>query len=213
MLQVNPKLENYLLQHIDPETELLQELNRNTYVRMLYPRMLSGHLQGRILSMLSKMIRPVNILEIGTYTGYSAICLCEGLQPGGKLHTIELNDELVDFTTQYFEKAGLMDTIELHIGYALDVIPTLTGAFDIVFIDADKRQYLNYYHLVFDKVKTGGYIFADNVFWDGKIIENPLPTDDYTRGIIAFNDFVMNDPRVEKVILPIRDGFTVIRKK
>jgi predicted O-methyltransferase YrrM len=163
--------------------------------------------------MLSKMIRPERILEIGTFTGYSAICLAKGLQPGGKLITIEIDDELQNFAARFIKKARLENTIEQLIGPALEIIPGLTGPFDIVFIDAHKPEYVGYYEAVFDKVIPGGYIIADNTLWNGKVLENPAPDDWQTQGIIAFNSLIKNDNRVEKVILPIRDGMTIIRKK
>ncbi len=207
------KLEKYILDHIDPEDEILRELDRETHLKVLGARMLSGHLQGEVLSMLSKMIQPENILEIGTFTGYSAICLAKGLRENGKLITIEIDDELEVLAQKYFEKSGLGSKITHFTGSALEIVPTLKDTFDLVFIDANKREYLAYYHLVFDKVKSGGYIIADNTLWNGKVLEKPSPDDGQTIGILEFNDFVKNDNRVEKVILPLRDGMTVIRKK
>jgi predicted O-methyltransferase YrrM len=206
-------IEEYILNHSDSEDPILAELNRETNLKVLRPRMLSGHLQGKILEMLSKMIRPEKILELGTYTGYSAICLAKGLKENGKLHTIEINDELEDIIVKYIEKAKLTDKIKLHFGNARSIIPELNEKFDLVFIDADKREYLEYYNLVFDFVKSGGFIFADNVLWSGKVIELKEPDDEYTKGIFDFNKFLKNDDRVEKVILPLRDGLTLIRKK
>lgn len=213
MKTYSPELEKYILDHTHPESDLLKELNRQTHLKEYHPEMLSGHMQGKVLEMLSRMIRPRNILEIGTYTGYSAICLAQGLQEGGKLHTIEINDEQKDFIMSYFEKAGMMDKIELHIGNALEIIPTLNEKFELVFIDADKKEYLDYYLAVIDKVNPGGYIIADNVFWGGKVIKDPAENDEYTKGIMEFNDYVHNDPEVENVILPIRDGLMVLRKR
>lgn len=206
-------IEQYILDHSDIEDPVLQELNRETNLKILRPRMLSGHLQGKILEMISKMIHPEKILELGTYTGYSAICLAKGLKENGKLHTIELNDELEDFILKYFKKAGIENKATLHIGDAKSIIKEINEQFDLVFIDADKREYVDYYNLVFDYVKSGGFILADNVLWSGKVIEMETPDDEYTKGIFDFNDFIKNDDRIEKVILPLRDGLTLIRKK
>ncbi len=206
------KLENYIIEHTSPETELLGELNRETHVKVLFPRMMSGHIQGKFLEMVSLMIRPKRILEIGTYTGYSAICLASGLAGEGVLHTIEINPELEDFILRYFEKSGMRDKLKLHIGNALEVIPATDEIFDLVFIDADKENYLDYYHLVFDKVRKGGFILADNALWDGKVIAEEGKEDKETKGIKEFNDFVQNDDRVENVLLPLRDGVMVVWK-
>ena len=206
-------IEEYILNHSDSEDPVLAELNRETNLKILRPRMLSGHLQGKILEMLSKMIRPEKILELGTYTGYSAICLAKGLQENGKLYTIEINDELEDIITKYIDKANLTEKIKLHFGDARSIIPEINEQFDLVFIDADKREYLEYYNLVFDFVRPGGFILADNVLWSGKVIELEEPDDEYTKGIFDFNKFLKSDDRVEKVILPLRDGLTLIRKK
>jgi len=206
-------IEQYILDHSDPEDPLLAELNRETNLKVLRPRMLSGHLQGKILEMISKMIRPQKILEIGTYTGYSAICLAKGLQKNGVLHTIEINDELEHFIRKYLQKARLESKIYLHIGNALEIIPKLNQNFDLIFIDGDKRQYSEYYHAIFDYVKPGGFILADNVLWSGKVIELESPDDEYTKGIFTFNKLITKDNRVEKIILPLRDGLTLIRKK
>ncbi len=207
------ELEKYILNHIDEEDEVLRELDRETHLKVLGSRMISGHLQGQILIMLSKMIRPVTILEIGTFTGYSAICLAKGLQPGGKLITIEIDDELENLATRFIKKAGFENTIEQRIGPALEIIPGLTGSFDLVFIDAHKPEYPAYYEAIFDKVNTGGYIVADNTLWSGKVLEKPDADDWQTQGILAFNSLIKNDNRVEKVMLPLRDGMTIIRKK
>ncbi len=209
----NKELEKYILNHIEPEEEILRELDRETHLNVLGSRMISGHLQGVVLTLLSKMIQPERILEIGTFTGYSAICLARGLKPGGKLITIEIDDELEAIARKYFLKAGLQNQIEQKIGPALEIIPKLEGTFDLVFIDAHKPEYPDYYKLVFDKVKAGGYIIADNTLWNGKVTGVPASDDIQTRGIQAFNDLVKNDSRVEKVILPLRDGMTIIRKK
>ncbi len=207
------KINKYILNHIDPEDEVLKELDRETNLNILGARMISGHLQGQVLTMLSKMIQPENILEIGTFTGYSAICLAKGLQKNGKLITIEINDELESIATTYFKKAGLTNSIEQRIGEATQIIPKLNRTFDLVFIDADKRDYTTYFNLVFEKVKPGGYIIADNTLWNGKVVETPASDDLQTKEIIAFNTFIKNNNRVEKVILPLRDGMTIIRKK
>ena len=207
------QIDKYILNHIDREDELLTELDRETNLKVIGGRMISGHLQGQVLTMLSKMIRPKNILEIGTFTGYSAICLAKGLTKNGKLITIEINDELENFASKYFEKAGLTNCIEQRIGSATEIISTLNQIFDLVFIDADKREYIEYFELVFDKVPSGGYIIADNTLWSGKILETPATDDHFTKGIIDFNTFIKNNKSVEKVILPLRDGMTIIRKK
>jgi len=206
------RIEQYILQHSEPHDPVLAELEKETFLKVLNPRMLSGHHQGLLLTMFSKMIRPASILEIGTYTGYSAICLAKGLKPGGKLVTIEMNDELESIASKYFAKAGLSEVIEQHFGYALKIIPRLNGPFDLVFIDADKREYCQYFEMVFEKVVQGGWIIADNTLWDGKVASTAEP-DQQTAGIIDFNRMVAADTRVEKVIVPIRDGFTLIRKK
>ena len=212
MTQQN-KLDKYILDHIEPEDEVLRELDRETHLNVLRARMISGHLQGQILSMISKMIQPKTILEIGTFTGCSAICLAKGLKQNGKLITIEIDDELEKMASKYFEKAGIRNLISQQIGSAIEIIPQLNEQFDLVFIDADKKEYSNYYHLVFDKIKSGGYIIADNTLWSGKVLDEPATDDFQTKGIIEFNTLIKNDKRVEKVILPIRDGMTIIRKK
>lgn len=207
------EIDKYILNHIEPEDEILKELDRETHLNVLGARMISGHLQGQVLIMLSKMICPKTILEIGTFTGYSAICLAKGLQKEGKLITIELDDELENIAKKYFEKAGVRNQIIQRIGPALDIIPTLTEMFDLVFIDAHKPEYPEYYNAVFDKVNSGGIILADNTLWSGKVLETPADDDIATLGIIQFNEMIKNDNRVEKVILPLRDGMTIIRKK
>ncbi|TKG94769.1 O-methyltransferase [Puteibacter caeruleilacunae] len=205
-------LNHYVLDHIDEEDQVLAELARETNVNVLYSRMLSGHLQGKILSMLSNMVQPRNILELGTFTGYSAIALSKGLQAGGKLHTIEINDELEEMAAKYFEKAGLEETIVQHVGDAEKIVTDLNVEFDLVFMDADKRRYCEHYDLIFDKVPVGGYIIADNTLWSGKVVEEVQSKDTQTKGIIKFNDMIKEDSRVEKVIFPFRDGMTIIRK-
>jgi caffeoyl-CoA O-methyltransferase len=206
-------IDKYILQHIDEEDEVLKELDRETHLKVLGARMLSGHLQGQVLTMLSKMIRPRNILELGTFTGYSAICLAKGLQPDGKLITIEIDDELESLAARYFFKAGISEQVEQRIGSALDIIPTLDEKFDLVFIDADKREYVQYYELLIDRLQSGAFILADNTLWSGKVLHKPKADDWQTQGIVAFNNRIKNDNRVEKVILPLRDGMTLIRKK
>lgn len=206
------ELEEYILAHIDEEGEMLRRLDRETHLFHLRPRMCSGHLQGKLLKMFVRMIRPQNILELGTFTGYSALCLAEGMM-GGELHTVEIDDELEDFIRSHFETSPFADRIHLHIGDAREVIPTLGRTFDLVFMDANKREYLDYYHLVFDCVSPGGFIIADNTLWDGKVVDFGKKLDAQTEGILKFNDFVAADSRVEKVIVPIRDGLTIIYKK
>jgi len=207
------EIDNYILNHIEPEDEILKELDRETNLNVIGARMISGHLQGQMLTMLSKMIHPKYILELGTFTGYSAICLAKGLQEGGKLITIEIDDELEIIAKKYFEKAGIQQKIVQQIGPALEIIPTLNKTFDLVFIDAHKPEYPAYYEAVIAKVKSGGYIIADNTLWSGKVLDKPVPDDYQTLGIIQFNEIVKNDSRIEKVILPLRDGMTIIRKK
>lgn len=192
------------------ESEVLQALNRETYAKVLMPRMLSGHLQGQLLSMFSHMIQPEKILEIGTYTGYSAICLASGLKENGLLHTIDINEELEDMVRSYFNKANLTHKIQYHVGNALNIIPTLNETFDLVFIDADKENYSAYFDLVIDKVRKGGFILADNVLWSGKVLQEKKDKD--TLAIHLFNEKVKNDSRVEQVLLPVRDGILIARK-
>lgn len=206
-------IEQYILSHIDEEGDLLKNLNRDAHVNLLRPRMISGHLQGRLLKMFCRMIQPKYILEIGTYTAYATLCLAEGASDDAEIHTIEVNDELEDFVMKHLHKSKLKDKIHLHIGDAIQIIPTIDCIFDLVFIDANKRHYCEYYDLIFDKVRPGGLIIADNTLWDGKVLEIPHPTDKQTIGIQAFNDMLEKDNRVEKVILPIRDGLTLIWKK
>lgn len=207
-------LDDYILHHIDPESDYLKSLYRATHLHLLYPRMASGHLQGRLLKMLVTMIRPRMLLEIGTYSGYSALCMAEGMPPEAHLHTIEVNDEQEDFTRPWLENSPWGDRIHLHIGDALELVPRLGLTFDMVFIDADKRRYTDYYEMVLPLLAPGGYILADNTLWDGHVLDpNPSPSDHQTRGICRFNDHVAEDPRVEKIILPLRDGLSIIRKK
>ncbi|HKR06057.1 MAG TPA: O-methyltransferase [Bacteroidia bacterium] len=208
-----PEIENYVETYTQSESEVLKQLNRDTNANVLTPRMLSGHLQGQVLTMFSKMIRPKIILEIGTYTGYSAICLAQGLEPAGVLHTIDINEELEEMIKKYFHKAGLENTIQLHIGNAVSIIPTIAGLYDIVFIDADKENYSNYYDLVFDKVRKGGYIIADNVLWSGNVLKPENEMDEETRALVNYSKKVHADERVENVLLPVRDGLMVARKK
>ncbi len=208
----NSKLEDYIVSIIDAEDPLLYELNRETHLKMMHPRMLNGQWQGQILQMISYMYRPKRILEIGTYTGYSAICLSKGMPDDGIIHTIEINDEIVEIPMRYFEKAGLKEKVVLHIGDALKIIPTLEEKFDLVFIDGEKSQYLDYYKSIFAKVKPGGFILADNILWSGKVIDKVEKNDYFTKGIIEFNEFLKSDARITKTILPIRDGMMLIRK-
>ena len=206
-------LDEYISKHSDAEPEYLAKINRATHVKLINPRMCSGHLQGRVLSMFCHMIQPNRILELGTFTGYSALCMAEALPEGGVLHTIECDDELEDFILQNFAGSEYADKIQLHIGDALTEIEKLNETFDLVFIDADKREYLDYYEAVLSKLRRGGYIFADNTLWDGKVLKAVEPNDKQTIEIMRFNDFVAADASVEKVILPLRDGLTLIRKK
>lgn len=210
---IDEKLDAYVCLHTTNEDELLKELNRQTHLKILQPRMLSGHFQGRFLSMISKMIQPKSILEIGTYTGYSALCLAEGLKKDGKLLTIDKNAELEEFVRNFFQKSAYSEQIEYIIADAMQYIPTIDQQFDLVFIDADKGNYLNYYQLVIEMIPSGGYILADNVLWSGKVIDEKSKNDKDTNAILEFNQFVMNDHRVENVLLPIRDGLFLIRKK
>ena len=208
---ISQELENYIEQHSEKEPELLSALNKETYQKVLLPRMLSGHFQGRVLSMLSKLIRPVNILEIGTYTGYSALCLCEGMQEKGTLHTIDIKEELVDFQRKHFDKSPWGNQIIQHLGEAIDIIPTLDIKFDLVFIDADKENYINYFEFIVPKMNKGGIILSDNVLWSGKVLEPLQKNDVSTKILLEYNQLLKNDPRVETVLLPIRDGLTVSR--
>lgn len=211
---MDEKLEEYILQHIDKEDEALQKINRAVHVQLLNPRMISGHLQGKILKMLCQMIEPQVVLELGTFAGYSALCLAEGLGDGGVVYTVENDDELEDFIRENLQSSPFGKRVKLHIGDALQFIESFEdGAIDFSFVDADKRQYLDYYKALLPKMKKGGFIIADNTLWSGKVLETPHRTDLQTKGILAFNDFVATDNRVEKVILPLRDGLTIIRVK
>ena len=207
------EIDTYILSHIDEEGELLSALNRDAHVNLLRPRMLSGHLQGRILKMFCRMTRPRRVLEIGTYTAYATLCMAEGLDEDGLIHTIEINDEMEDFIQKYLPRSPHKDKIRLHIGDAMEIIPRLDETFDMVFIDADKRQYAAYYDLVFPYVRKRGLILADNTLWDGKVVEKIPPSDKQTQGILFFNEKIKNDDRIEKVILPLRDGLTMMWKK
>jgi predicted O-methyltransferase YrrM len=209
---MNNKLEQFLLEHTTPEDPVLEDLYRQTHIRFVNPNMATGHLQGKFLEFISMMIRPENILEVGTFTGYSAICLAKGLKPGGKLITIESNDELTAFSHSYFCRAGADSKITQLTGNALDIIPGLDIMFDLVFIDGDKREYVEYYRLIIDKVKPGGFILADNVLWGGKVLEKET-TDPQALGIIDFNETIRNETIIEDVIIPLRDGLMLIRKK
>jgi caffeoyl-CoA O-methyltransferase len=209
---MNKLIEKYIHDHSSPEDPVLEELYRETHQRFVNPNMITGHIQGKFLELISKMIVPSMILEIGTFTGYSAICLARGLKHGGRLITIEINDELKEFSSSWFRKAGVDQVIKQLTGKAQDIIPGLDQQFDLVYIDGDKREYVDYYNILFDKVRTGGFIIADNVLWGEKVLD--LNTKDpQTRGIIDFNEMIMKEKRIEKIILPLRDGLMLIRKK
>lgn len=210
---IDEKIENYALELSQPESDVLKKLNRETHAKVMMPRMLSGHMQGNLLTMLSKMIQPKQILEIGTYTGYSGICLAQGLQENGKLHTIDVNEELEKMVRSFFEEAGLTSKVNYYLGNALTIIPTINETFDLVFIDADKKNYAAYYDLVFDKVRSGGYIIADNVLWSGKVLDPENKMDADTKAIHDYNRKIHNDARVEHMLLPVRDGLMIARKK
>lgn len=212
-MQETELLDEYILSHIDPESDYLKALYRDTHVKLLRPRMASGHLQGRLLTMLVRLLRPRNILEIGTYSGYSALCMAEGLDEGGHLYTFEINDEQEDFTRPWIERSPWAGRITFTIGDALELVPQMNVMFDMAFIDADKRRYTDYYEMVLDRLTPGGCIIADNTLWDGHVVDPSRSHDAQTRGIMAFNDRIAADRRVEKVILPLRDGLTLIRKK
>ena len=210
---VSAEAEAYAMAHTSPESEILRKLNRETHAKILRPRMLSGHMQGKLLEMISCMVKPDNILEIGTYTGYSAICLAKGLSSGGTIHTIDHNIELEDFTRSFFRKAGIEETIVYHIGEALDILPKLDGPFDLVFLDADKINYIAYYEQAMQKLTPGAFILADNVLWSGKVFSDEAAANDLeAKALISFNNHIRNDKRVENLLLPIRDGLSLIRK-
>lgn len=206
-------LDDYIVKHSEEEPELLQQLTRETYQKILQPIMLSGPYQGRVLSMISKLKHPKYILELGTFTGYATLCLAEGLQKDGEIHTIDINEELADFQRKYFDKSNYSSQIIQHLGSAIDIIPTLNKTFDLVFIDADKPNYVNYFHLIINKLNTGGIILSDNVLWHGKVIEPLDPKDASTKAVLDFNTLLKEDNRIETVVLPIRDGLTISRKK
>lgn len=213
MYFISEKLDDYVVQHTENEPELLRELSRETFQKMLQPRMLSGHFQGRILSFLSKLIRPKKILELGTFTGYSALCLAEGLDKDGELHTIDKNEELVSFQRRYFNRSIHGSKIHQHTGCALEIIKKLNYKFDLIFIDADKSNYVNYFNLLADKIKKGGVLISDNVLWSGKVIE-PLENSDLsTKVLLEYNKLLKEDPRFETILLPIRDGLTLSIKR
>jgi len=207
------KLDDYIVAHSQEEPELLHQLTRETYQKVLQPIMLSGPYQGRVLSMISKLARPKTILELGTFTGYATLCLAEGIQTSGEIHTIDVNEELVDFQRKYFDKSHYGKQIHQHLGSALDIIPKLDQTFDLVFIDADKPNYVNYFHLIIDKLNPGGIILSDNVLWHGKVVEPVDEKDISTKAVLEFNLLLKNDSRIETVVLPIRDGLTISRKK
>ena len=207
------KIDDYIVAHSEEEPELLQQLTRETYQKILQPIMLSGPYQGRVLSMISKLTQPKTILELGTFTGYSTLCLAEGLQSNGEIHTIDINEELVDFQRKYFDKSPYGKQIHQYLGNAIDIIPTINKNFDLIFIDADKPNYVNYFNLIIDKMKTGSIIISDNVLWHGKVIEPIDEKDTSTKVILNYNNLLKTDKRIETVVLPIRDGLTISRKK
>ena len=207
------EIESYILSHSDEEGSLLAALNRDANVNLLRPRMLSGLLQGRILKMFCRMLKPKRVLEIGTYTGYATLCMAEALEKDAEIHTLEINDEMEDFIRKYVSQSPDKDKIKLYFGDAMEIIPAMDEIFDLVFIDADKRLYSDYYDLIFDKLPAGALILADNTLWDGKVLEPLQSSDKQTAGILVFNDKIKADQRVEKVILPLRDGLTMIWKK
>jgi len=209
---MDERLYNYIEQHIDKEPTLLKELSRETHIKIYNPRMLAGHFQGRLLAMISKMIKPKYVLEIGTYTGYSTLCLAEGIQEKGEIHTIEKNDELVDFIRSYINKSQFAEKIVLHIGDAREIVPKINLLFDLVFIDGNKKEYVEYYNVIINKVKKGGFIIADNVLWNGKVIDK-IENDENTKAVREFNKIIAENDELEKILLPIRDGIFIIRKK
>ena len=210
---LSEELENYAAQHTEDEPLLLKELNKRTHLNVLQPRMISGHFQGRFLSLLSKMVQPRTILEIGTYTGYATLCLAEGLHPEGVLHTIDIKEELTDLQREFFDRSGYGSQIVQHLGKAADIIPSLDTTFDLVFIDADKQNYAHYFDLVIEKMNRGAIILSDNVLWSGKVVEEVKHNDKHTQALMAYNQKIKDDPRVETVLLPIRDGITLSRVK
>ena len=209
---LDPKIEQYVSDHTEKESDILYQLYRETWQKVINPRMLAGNIQGRIISMLSHMIQPKSILEVGTYTGYSAICWAEGLAENGKVHSIDINEELEPLVTRFFEKAGVNHLVKRYYGNAMDLIPTMKQEWDIVFLDADKSNYLNYYNMVIDQVRPGGYIIADNVLWSGKVIEDPATFDEDTKALDAYNKYTQEDERVQSVLFPVRDGIMISRK-
>lgn len=206
-------LDNYVVAHSQQEPQILQELSKETWQKVLNPRMLSGAFQGRVLSMISKLTQPKNILEIGTYTGYSALCLAEGMAKDGSIDTIDKNEELEDLQSRYFEKSGYRNQIHQYVGNAIEIIPTLNKKYDLVFIDADKSNYPNYFYLIIDKMNPGGVILSDNVLWSGKVVQELNPKDIDTKALLEYNQLLNTDSRVETVLLPIRDGLTISRVK
>ncbi|TMM30359.1 O-methyltransferase [Polaribacter aestuariivivens] len=206
-------IDNYVVEHSQKEPQILQELSRETWQKVLNPRMLSGAFQGRVLSMISKLTTPRNILEIGTYTGYSALCLAEGLAKNGTIFTIDKNEELETLQNKYFEKSGYKNQIKQFVGNALEIIPTIDEKFDLVFIDADKSNYINYFNLIINKMNSGGIILSDNVLWSGKVVEDLDPKDLDTKVLLEYNSILNEDARIETVLLPIRDGLTMSRVK
>lgn len=210
---ISEELENYVALHSEDEPKLLAELNRETHQKILQTRMLSGHFQGRVLSMISKLVNPKHILEVGTYTGYATLCLSEGLQENGTVDTLDNNEELYDFQRRYFDKSEYRNQIFQHLGNALDIIPTLDKKFDLVFIDADKENYINYFNVILPKMNKGGIILSDNVLWSGKVLQEVKPNDRSTKALLEYNKILKEDNRIETVLLPIRDGLTVSRVK
>ncbi|MBC7439228.1 MAG: O-methyltransferase [Flavobacterium sp.] len=210
---LSDELDTYVTLHSENEPELLAQLNKETYQKIMQPRMLSGHFQGRVLSMISKIIHPTTILEIGTYTGYATLCLAEGLAENGTIDTVDIEEELVDFQRKYFDKSHWSNQIIQHLGDALEIIPTLNKKYDLVFIDADKENYINYFNLVVPMMNKGGIILSDNVLWSGKVLEELKANDTATKILLQYNQLLKDDPRVETVLLPIRDGLTVSRVK
>lgn len=209
----NSREEQYVAEHSSPQSEALEWIQKQTHIRTNYPRMLTGAVQGRFLTMLARISGAERVLEIGTFTGYSSTCFAYGIKEGGMVDTLEINDELEDLIREGWERAGVRDRITLHIGDAKETLRTLSGPYDIVYMDANKREYCDYYDLIFELVRPGGLILADDVLWDGKLWQDPMPSDKQTLGIAAFNDMVAADSRVESVILPWRDGLNIIRKK